>query len=72
MKASENWLVVVGGCIVLNAPFLEIFDALPTVGGMPARLPAILDLWGAMVALLRCLALRVANTDKAHSESAKS
>ena len=72
MKASENWLVVVGGCIVLNAPFLEIFDALPTVGGMPARLPAILVLWGAMVALLRYLALRVANTDKAHSESAKS
>ncbi len=71
MKASENWLVVVGGCLVLNAPFLEIFDVLPPVGGMPARLPAILVLWGGLVVLLRCLASRVSDTDKTHSESSK-
>ena len=68
MNVSESWLVVVGGCLVLNAPFLEIFDALPPVGGMPARLPAILVLWGVLIALLKRLASRVSDTDEAHSE----
>ena len=72
MNASENWLVVVGGLLVLNAPFLEIFDALPPVGGMPARLPAILVLWGVLTVLLKRLAARVSSTDEAHSESTQS
>ena len=68
MNASENWLVAVGGCLVLNAPFLEIFDTLPPLCGMPARLPAILVLWGALVALLRYLASRCPETDEAPAE----